>query len=131
MGTELLSLSTLVEREHIKIESKLHPEGRLYELRNPDELGAVEYQTILSRQKQVDRLQAKDVTKLTAAETGQLIERLDELVTIVLPELEPAVLAELTDSQKAAVVDTWARMVETDGDGGAGNPPAAPPTGGG
>jgi hypothetical protein len=128
MGQELLSLSTLVERESIKIESALHPEGRLYELRNVSELSALELQVVLSRQKQVDRLQKKDSTKLTAAETGQMIERLNELVCLVAPSIEPEVLDELADGQKAAIVETWGRMAEG---GGAGKATAAQPTGDG
>lgn len=129
MSQELLSLSTLVERETIKIESALHPDGRLYELRNPDELGAIDYQTILSRQAQVERMQRKGVEKLTAADAGQMTERLNEIVAILVPTLEPEVLEKLSDGQKAAIVQTWADLVPTEG--GEGGNAVAARTGGG
>jgi hypothetical protein len=109
---ELLSLSTFVTRETVKIASPLHPDGRRYELRNSDELGILAHQRILDRQKMAEKLQSKGYDKLSPADATQLAEALDEIVNIVLQDLEPEVLAVLTDRQKAAIASAWAVVAE-------------------
>lgn len=124
--TPLLTLDTFVERDRIKITSELHPDGRLYELRNPDELSVVDHARIRNRHAKTAEL--RDVDDLTEQQAQDLTEALDDLVTTIAPDVEPEVLADLTDGKKAQVLDVWMRQHKMlTADGGEDGPP---PTGG-
>lgn len=122
--TPLLSLDTFVERDRIKITSKLHPEGRLYELVNPDELSVVDHARIRSRHNRTVDL--RGVTELDEQQAQDLTDALDDLVTIVMPAVEAEVLADLSDGKKAQVLDVWMRQHKMLTDAGGDGPP---PTG--
>lgn len=119
----LLSLDTFVERDRIKITSKAHPDGRLYELLNPDELSMVDHARIRSRHNRTVDL--RGVEDLTEQQAEDLTAALDDLVTTVMPDVEPEVLAELSDGKKARVLDVWMQRHEmlTVGGGADGPPP--------
>lgn len=120
--TPLLSLDTFVERDRIKITSKLHPDGQLYELVNPDELSVVDHARIRSRHAKTADL--RDVDELSEQQAQDLTDALDDLVGTVAPDVEPDVLADLTDGKKAQVLDVWMRQHQMlTGAGGDGPPP--------
>ncbi len=123
--TPLLSLDTFVERDRIKITSELHPDGKLYELRNPDELSMVDHARIRSRHART--IDLRGVTELSEQQAQDLTEALDNLVTTVMPDVEPEVLADLSDGKKAQVLDVWMGQHKMLTGGGEDGPP---PTGG-
>jgi hypothetical protein len=105
--TEILDLSTVVERDTVRIRTKKNKPGKLYDLVNLDELGPFEHQTIIAKHAKVAKF-ASLSRKLTAAEKGQLNKALGDILKLLVLDLEPAVLAEMEDTQRARIVTTWA-----------------------
>lgn len=125
MAEPLLSLDTLVERDHVRIVSKLHPDGKSYELLNPDELGLVEHTRIRHRYRRLADLNAKD--EITEEDAEQLTRAATDLVTTICPDVEEDVLADLHDGKKVSILEAWLRRHDLFGAGAAEGPP---PTGG-
>lgn len=121
-----LDLDTLVERLHIRIRSKAHPDGKLYDLRTPDELGIIEHQRFQASARDAYKLREVDPEKLTAKQAKVLTHALHTAVEIVLPDLEGDVKDELSDQQLARIAETFAaQLPDQDGE-----EPGPPPTGG-
>lgn len=113
MGTEILNLSTTVERATVNIESKKHPKGKLYEFANLADLGPYEHAVLAQRMVEVNEL--RKLKKMTAAQQRQIDALLDEMVSMICLKLEPVVLAALTDAQKQWILLTWSARLETPG----------------
>lgn len=113
MGKEILDLSTIVEHPTVNIASKRHPKGKLYELINLADLGPFEYATVLQRHAESRALAEKP--KLTAAERRQLEKARADTVKLLVPKLEPTVLAELTPQQQDMLVLAWSAHVQAQG----------------
>lgn len=128
MAHQILDLNTLVDRRKIRIVSKLHPDGEMYDLLNPDELGVIDHQKLATRHSQVVKLQGKGPDKLSGKDARELTAALNDFVTTVMPDLEPAVLKDLNDGQKTAILQTYESLIPDPGDG---SDPTPPPTGGG
>lgn len=121
--SEVLSLSTIVERKTINIESKRHPAGKLYELANLADIGPYEYAIIHQRAAEAEQL--RRVKKPTVAQKRRTKKLLDDTVKLVLHGIEPAVLAALSDQQKDMIVVTWSAHLQTQR-AAEGNAPAKP-----
>jgi hypothetical protein len=131
--TELLSLSTIVKaKDTVTIESKLHPKGRSYDLFGLDDLSPIAYQTVVDRSAIVDSLVV--VEKQTVAQTRELGKALADILKIIAPDMEPSVLAGMSNVLRHRIVVTWGNRVSAlaaermgatvdgTGDGGSGNP---------
>lgn len=123
MTEEILSLSTIVERARINITSKKYPKGKLYELVGLADLGPYEYAVILARQEETGALIGSE-EKLTAAQERKLEKALDDIVKLLLPGLEPVVLAALTTQQRTMIVMTWSAHVHAQAGAAEGNRPS-------
>lgn len=111
--SELLNLSTVVDRATINITSKKHPTGKQYELRNLADVGPYEYALFLHHSREVDEL--KKLKKLTPAQERSVKKLLDAIVSLVVFGLEPAVLKALTEQQKETIVVSWTALVSSQG----------------
>lgn len=123
--TELLSLSTIVKRDTVTIQSKKHPAGKTYELRNGADFGPLQYALLVHRQEECLHLQARK--RLTKKQQARVDAILDELVRMIVLDLEPVVVRELTTAQKENLLVAWTIQVNRGAAGGAaeGNAKAA------
>lgn len=119
----ILELDALTNREHVLIRSELHPDGRLYEMLNVDELGVLAHQRIGQSYQTVLTLQEKSPDTLSPNEAKQLKKALDDAVTIILPDLEKEVLQALSDHKLAAIVTCFYEQIRQEDEAG------PPPTG--
>jgi hypothetical protein len=119
----LLDISTVVERDAINIRSKRHPDGKVYTLVNLDEFGAFEFETIVSLDKKAGKLKQLK-RKPTAAEERTVRWALGEILKLIVIDLEPAVLAEIEDIQRAKIVGAWTDKITSGATEG--EAPAAP-----
>lgn len=104
---ELLDLSTIVEKVTVRIRSKRHPAGKLYDLVSLDDLGVYEHQKVIQLHGQsVELLQS--TKPLTEPQARTLSKGLGELVKMLLPGIEPAVIAELTNAKRSQIITAWA-----------------------
>lgn len=99
------SLSTVVKRKTYTITSKTHPRGKIYDVAHPADFGPFEYAILVEKQELARDLQTKK--RLTVAQKKRAEEALDDVVRLLIPKIEAAVLAEMTDAQKANFVLTW------------------------
>lgn len=113
MGENILSMSTVVDRDTITLETKKHPAGEVYELVKLADLGPYEYAILANRNEEVQKL--KTVKKPTPAQKQRTKKLLNELVKMVCPAIEKAVLGELTDEQKQWILLTWSARLEAAG----------------
>lgn len=114
MSDEILNLSTIVKRKTINIESKKHPTGKLYEVVNQADLGPYEYAIVLQRNEQVGPLldKMRGGTRLSPAEQRKLKKALADTVSMIVVDLEPQVLAELTIQQQELIVIAWSAHIQ-------------------
>lgn len=127
-GTEVaLDLSTLVDRKNVRIVSDEHPDGKLYELRTPDELGVIEHQRFQQHAGDARKLRDVAPDRMTKKQAQTLKKALDTSVSIVLPDIEQSVLRGLADYKLAQIIDLFVSQLPDEGEGDAG----PPPTGGG
>lgn len=105
MKKPILSMSAIVDRETIELFSKKHPKGKLYELKSVWDLGPTEHATIIDRNNVCQELLQK--TKRTPAQERMLDKALGDVAAILVIGLEPAVLADLTISMRAAILFSW------------------------
>lgn len=111
--TELLDLATVVERDTVRIRTKKNPEGKLYDLLNLEELGPFEHQVLLSRHAKWSALAERTDRKLTAVQQREIHKALGDILKLLLPEIEPAVLAETETPQRIRIVEAWATKNST------------------
>lgn len=113
MSEEIMNLSTIVTRKTINIASKKHKTGKVYELANLADLGPYEHAIIYQRNEELEKL-AK-AAKPTQAQERQVKKMLDDTVSLIVRDLESAVLKELTSEQKQMVVFAWSAHLEAPG----------------
>jgi hypothetical protein len=123
MSEEILDLTTVVERDRVRIRTKRQPDGKLYELLNLDEIGPYEHATINARYAEAQKL--LDGHRLTPKQKSAVTKALGDIVSLLVIDLEPAVLKEMEQTQRAKLVQAWAARHAT---GAEGNSPAAPTT---
>ena len=99
------SLSTIVQRKTFTITSKKHPRGHIYDVADPSDFGPVEYAVLVEKQQLAQELQKK--SRLTTREKTRMREALDDVVRMLMPKIEPEVLAEMNEQQKTNFVLTW------------------------
>lgn len=105
---ELLDLSTVVERDTIRITSKLHKDGKAYEVAHPDDFSIIQLEKIGQLQGVSQTLQtAASKRKLKPAEERQLQKSLKDTVALIVPGIEPTVLRVLTDTMCLRIVGVW------------------------
>lgn len=109
--TELLTINTLVQRDTIPIKSKKHPDGKTYEISNARDFGPMEYAILQQRGREISPLLSK--TRLTAKQKARVAEVLDEMVSMIVRDLEPAVRRELTTQEKQMIVLAWTSAIES------------------
>lgn len=106
MGNEILSLSTIVDKDTLTLASKRHPRGKSYDFVSRDDLSPLKHELLVTKyQEAATLLNAK---RLTVAQESKLLALFGEVVRILVPRLEPTVLAELTIGQRSKVVKAWA-----------------------
>lgn len=105
--TEILNLSTVVERDTVNITSKQHPNGKLYELVNVSDLGPYEHQVLEAKHGEVTKLVGSKKL-LTPQQSRALDHAVGEAVKILMPSLEAEVLAELATSKRVQILFAWA-----------------------
>lgn len=128
MSRELLDLSTIVDRPTVRIRSKLHPQGKSYEILAPNELSLYQTAVVEAKAGSLDDL---DVTrKPTAAQERARRKSLLDLVEIVAPSIEEKVRRGLSDVQLLAIYGAFAGLLDQDEDGDSGNAVAARTSGG-
>lgn len=110
MPEEILSLSTIAERQTVNIESKKFPAGKLYEFSNLADLGPFEYGIIVQRDAELAKLRSQK-KKLTPTQERLFQKILDDTVKLVVRDVEPFVLAALTPQQKELLVVTWSQLI--------------------
>lgn len=91
-------------RPTVRIKSKRHPEGKLYELRELNDFGLLEQHALKRDGAEFDRLWRRD--KLTKTE-GQRIEMLLERLfdqALIVPDEDADIKTRLRDGQKANVI---------------------------
>ena len=95
MATRILTLDTLAERPVVCIDKTD------YTLKTAEDFGLLDLARIQRAQNDLAGLMRDD---LTDAEIGRLVEVLDDLTTLVLPELPAVVRDRLRDGQKLAII---------------------------
>jgi hypothetical protein len=90
----------------VRIRSRLHPEGKLYELRPAAEMSRVELAMISVLETQVER-----ALRRRRPFVGFAVRRaVDPIVRLVLPEIEESVLQRLPLEARMDVIGAWARV---------------------
>lgn len=120
MGTTpSLDLSTLVpDRITIRIESKLNPDGRLYELRKSNEMSVEQLQFVSSLGEKAEALESKGIAGLSPEEARLLDDWTREILSLVMyTELESEVHDALNQEQRLAILNTFTETFQ---------PPAQP-----
>ncbi len=104
MADPILDLSTLVDRPKIRID------GRLYELRSPDELSVLDSQRLTSAGKRIDAL-AGASDPAGEGDTRELAELIDDVTRRVLVEIPEAVFASLSQMQKLSICEVFTGLL--------------------
>lgn len=117
--SELLDLSTVVDRDTVRIRTKKNPNGTVYELLNLDELGAFEHAIISQRHKTTRGMLGRTDRKMTPAEKRTVTKALKDILAQIVIDLEPHVLKELDQTQASKIVAAWAMKYQDDDDGAA------------
>jgi predicted GTPase len=105
---ELLDLSTVVARDTIRITSKLHKDGKSYEVAHPDDFSIYQLEKIGQLQVVSQTLQtAASKRKLKPAEERQMAKALHDTVALIVPAMEPTVLKALTDTMCLRIIGVW------------------------
>lgn len=103
----LLELSTIEPvRPRVKIKSKVHPEGKLYELAQFADISLIQQQELSQRGGRLAELVARQ-TELTSEEKLELEDQASRLLLIAVPELEAEVREELGGGQKVTLLETF------------------------
>jgi len=96
MATRILTLDTLAERPVVCIDKTD------YTLKTAEDFGLLDLARIQRAQNDLAGLDKRD--DLTDAEIGRLVEVLDDLTTLALPEMPVEVRDRLRDGQKLAII---------------------------
>lgn len=116
MTAEALDLSTIVERSTVRIRSKLHPDGKLYEILTQNDLSLYDTAVLEARG---DVLSDLDLAvKPTAAQARAHTKALRDMTRMIVPSLEENVLAGLADLQMLSIFGVFSAAV---GEGESGN----------
>jgi hypothetical protein len=114
VSRELLDLSTVVDRDTVRIRTKKNPKGNVYELLNMEELSAFEFAILSDRHKRTRNLVGRTDRKMTPAEKRTVTKALKDILAQIVIDLEPTVLRELDMSQASKVVAAWALKYQDD-----------------
>lgn len=106
MPNEILDLSTIVEHVTVRISSKKFPGGKLYELANVDDLGPIQHQRLAVAHQDAMVLLGS-AKELTPPQERALDKALGDVVKILLPKIEPAVLKETTMAHRVRILQAW------------------------
>ena len=106
MSDHLLDVATVVDRDTVGISTKKSAKPKIYELINPDELGAYEYAIFVSRRKKVAGMERTD-RKLTSSEMRVYTKAVKDILSQIVIDLEPQVLAEMERSAAEKIVVSW------------------------
>lgn len=101
--SNLLDISTFVERSHVTID------GEQFELRNREELGIVDDHKLAAIHRRVTKLYEQD--DLSTEDAAGMVEQMGEFLGIVSPTIP---VEKLTDSQKLAIIAAWAKQYQKD-----------------
>lgn len=106
---QILDLTTgdVEERPQVRIVSKAHPDGKLYEMHTPGQLGVVAHRKLARAHQFIEGLDSYDPADLTDDDAKRLAKSLDDVVGIVLIGVEWEVLRALSDGQKAQILNTY------------------------
>lgn len=105
---QILDLDALVDRPRVRIRSRLHPDGRLYEMRTRDELSVVEHKKVANRYRWVmEELSTDDLFEMTVEEAELLDDALDEMTAVIMRDVEDQVLDDLNVAKKTQIVRAW------------------------
>jgi hypothetical protein len=105
MAKPILDLSTLApERETIKIQSKLHPKGKLYELASPDDLSVEDNAWIVNHAATLHGFSNVPDEHKTEDERLETDHLLAKALKLALPDLEDEVLSDLPRPARWRVV---------------------------
>lgn len=116
--THLIDLDTIVQRPTVKIDDEV------YALRHREELSLVEDARVVQATQKVAE---SDLTTATEDELNDLVKTIDEFVTLLS---EPSIpVDKLTDLQKVAILEAWARQYNDAVEGADGEVPTGAPTG--
>jgi hypothetical protein len=103
-----LDLTSLTERPQVKL-----PDGTLFDIHSPDEVGPVEYQIVVSRLARISKLQdGATVESLTEESAAQLAKDIDEVMNTLVIGMTPEVLAALGFIQKMRIAQFWGDLAE-------------------
>ena len=127
MSKHLLDISTVVDRDTIGISTKKHPEPKIYEVLALDELGAYEHARISQLHKKTRGLIGRTDRKMTPTESRIVTKSLKGILSLIIVDLEPQVLAEIDQTQAAKIVAALA-MKYTEDDGAAEGEDSASPS---
>lgn len=119
MSKHLLDISTVVDRDTVGISTKKHPEPKVYEILNLDELGAYEHAMISKLHQKTRGLVGRTDRKMTPAESRIVTKALKDILALIVVNLEPHVLKEIDQTQAAKIVAAWAMTHVEDGAGAA------------
>lgn len=101
MSEEVLDLSTIVERRTVRITSKLHRGGKLYEILGEQELSIWHLAQIEAK---AVELQGFDLGAVpTPAKQRAYRKALRDIVAVIAPSIEEKVLGELSDTHLLSI----------------------------
>jgi hypothetical protein len=122
--TELVDVATVVERDTVRIRTKKNPDGRLYTILNLSDLGPYEHWLISNRNERAEKLSVT-TRPLTPQEKREVRKALGDILSIIVPSIEPATLNEMENITRAQIVLAWVSKVNGAGAvvGDTGNPP--------
>lgn len=100
----ILDLKTLTSRQQVRID------GRLYELRSPDELSLLAYRQHAARFVRLGALLQKK--SINATESKEQAALLDGLCRLIL-DAPPQVHARLHDGQRLQIAEVFSRLLRT------------------
>lgn len=109
MSEELLDLSQIAApRDTIRLPSKKDPEGKPYEIVNPDDLGILSLQRIFQLQEEEQRLRASvKNAKPTPAQKRAMTKCLGDAIKILIPTLDTPTLAMLPNEARERIIIAW------------------------
>lgn len=116
--SELLDLATVVDRDTVRIRTKKNPQGKVYELLNLEEFGAFEFATLRSRREKTAGLDRAD-RRMTPAEKRIANKAVKDVLSMIVIDLEPTVLAEIDPAQALKICAAWGARYQDDDSGAA------------
>lgn len=106
-GTNLLEVSTLAPtRFTITVKHKQHPDGKLYELIQVDELSLEQQAELGERGDQLEKVHQKG-KRLTVPEARKLALVLDKMIEVIVLELPEEVRESMSEQSKILIVEAF------------------------